>query len=430
MSACRPSTSSPLNAFDPETFDPHNPDFIADPYRYYEWFRNNKPVHFVGKPYDSYWLFRYDAVQQVLGNDVDWVKNNPVESTNAPGTFRVLGNTVPGIFSADNPAHDEVRSKLEPLFLKAIATIDRYAPRAAAEIIRTFIHRGRVEFINAFALPLPADVLREVLGVEKQDWPMITKWVDAFVLGNDPTRGIGAMVASGTSAMAMRTFYDALLHGSLRRITPIPGGLLDRMLESSHGSGGLTREEQVANAVTLSIAGYISTTFLIGTGLRHLLCHCEAAGITTRELGLQLSENEELMRSAVWEMLRFDPPFQLVDRFAKSDCEIEGQKICAGDTVTAVVGSANRDIPSAVLPDQNAFDIKRFVDHKSEVPKVMTFGSGIHRCIGAPLMLKVAAHGFRELLTAMPPFAEAGKPQWQTDPFLRAVSNLPIELVE
>ena len=417
------------DTFQPESFDPHAPEYTVDPYAFYAWFRDHKPVHFVGVPYNSYWLFNYEDVNQVLSNDDAWVKNSPLGPESPPPTFRVLGNTVPGIFSADNPLHDSVRSRLEPLFLEAIKRVDEYAPIAAAGLVNEFIDRQRVEFIEAFALPLPADVLREVLGVAKQDWLMITKWVDAFVLGNDPTRGIGAMVAAGTSVMALRTFYDALMHGSMRHVIPAEGGLLDMLLAAAEDPDPLSREDRIANAVTLSIAGYVSTTFLIGTGLRHLMAYCEDNSVTTRDIGERVDSDEDFLTSMVWEMLRMEAPFQLVDRFAKEEISIGGQDLNPGDKVTAVVGSANRAIPSDKLSELETFKPDRFIEQWGEIRKVLTFGSGIHRCIGAPLMLKVAAAGFKSLLTKMPPMREAGHPQWQTDPFLRAVSNLPIERV-
>lgn len=418
-----------LSTFDPVKFDAHDSRFIKNPYPFYHWFRDNRPVCWIDG-YKSFWVFRYSDVAEVLRNQSVWVKNDP--DAPAPDTFRVAANVAQGVFSADNPAHDLMRTKLEPLFRQAIADATLRARQVASELIARIGARRRIELIEAFALRLPLEVLRQVLGVEQRDWPLITKWVDAFAAANDPTNPIGVRIAGATSAFAMRAFYDALLRAN--PIAPISGGLLDRMLtlkQQSHSTGqraaALSDQEMVANAVTVTIAGYLSTTFLIGTGLLNLLrLECAQPGtFATQRRRLPQAPRE--MESAIWEMLRFDSPFQLVERFAAHDTSIGGQVILKGQTVTAVVGSANRD-SAEFGPDADVFQVQRFMTPNT-YRSVLTFGEGIHRCLGEPLALQVLPVAFTALLTECPPMRLAGHPQWQTDPFLRAVSSLPVEFV-
>jgi cytochrome P450 len=117
-------------------------------------------------------------------------------------------------------------------------------------------------------------------------------------------------------------------------------------------------------------------------------------------------------------MLRYDTPAQIVDRVAATDVTLGGQKISAGESVSAILGSANRD--PGVFDDPDRFDITR-----SPNPHV-AFGDGIHYCIGAPLVRLVAPAAFTVLLQELPSFSLAGVPQWQADPYLRSVSNLPL----
>ena len=415
-----------LSTFDPAKFDAHDPRFIKNPYPFYLWFRDKRPVCWVDG-YKSFWVFRYTDVAAVLSDHSVWIKNDPDAA--APDTFRVAANVAQGVFSADNPAHDSMRTKLEPLFKQAISDATLRAQQAASSLITRLGARRRVELIEAFALPLPLEVLRQVLGVDKRDWPLITRWVDAFAAANDPTNPIGVRVAGATSAFAMRAFYDALLKAN--PIAPASGGLLDLMLtlkkesQSSEGQGAaLSDHEMVANAVTVTIAGYLSTTFLIGTGLLNLLRLECAQAAAFKELRKRLTTEPAAMESAIWEMLRFDAPFQLVERFAARDTSIGGQTVLKGQTVTAVVGSANHD-PAVFGASADAFDVARF--ESTSYQPVLTFGEGIHRCLGEPLARQVLPVAFKALFAEFPPMRLAGQPQWQTDPFLRAVSNLPVE---
>ncbi len=111
---------------------------------------------------------------------------------------------------------------------------------------------------------------------------------------------------------------------------------------------------------------------------------------------------------------------QLIDRYATEDVEICGRTLHRGDKVTAVTGSGNHD--AAAFPDPERFDITR----PDTATRGLSFGSGIHYCLGAPLAEQVSPVAFQVLLDELPGLALAGTPQWYTDPFLRAVSNLPV----
>lgn len=397
-----------LTEFSAEQFDPHAPEYSANPYPFYAWFRAHAPVAWVGPPYDCNWAFAYEDVLGLVQNDDLWSKQDAVA---APG-FRVLDNLPTSIFGSDNPFHDKVRKEIQPLFRKAIAGAGAAARDAGQALLAQAAARSRFDLIEAFALPLPMQILRQVLGVSATDWPLVTTWVEMFAAGNDPTSPPGLQFGHGTAAAALTTFYAALFRDGPYQ--PDAGGLLAAM--QAHKSRVLTADVATSNAVSLSIAGYLSTTFLIGTGSLNLL---RTGGFA------KLRARPDLLESAVWEMLRFDSPFQLVDRWAKRDTTLGGRRIAKGEKVTGAIGSANRDPKVFKRPD--VFDIERFVDAGAR-SKVLSFGDGIHRCLGEPLLQQTAPAAFASLLHALPPFELAGTPQWQTDPVLRAVVNLPIAL--
>jgi cytochrome P450 len=162
------------------------------------------------------------------------------------------------------------------------------------------------------------------------------------------------------------------------------------------------------------VAGYLSTTYLIGNGTRNLLLNPD-------QLKLLREDLPGRMPGAIEEMTRYDGPVQIVDRIAGEDTEVNGHSFKKYDKVILVVGSANRDEARFANPD--SFLVTR---DPAETDAQLGFGWGIHHCIGKPLADTVAPVAFRKLLEAFPALELAGEPQWQTDPYLRAVTNLPL----
>ena len=160
-------------------------------------------------------------------------------------------------------------------------------------------------------------------------------------------------------------------------------------------------------------AGHLSNTWLIASGILRLLQNPDQL----RALRLA----PEKIDQAVTELLRYEPPFQLVGRYAANATQVGGHAVAAGQRVVGVVGSANRD--AAVFPDHpEDLDIDR-----PDTGQQLGFGEGIHYCIGAPLARMVVPAALLALVQRLPGLALDGLPQWQTaDPTLRALINLPL----
>jgi cytochrome P450 len=180
--------------------------------------------------------------------------------------------------------------------------------------------------------------------------------------------------------------------------------------EGMQGSDPITNDDVVANARTMMIAGYASTTFLIGSGTVRLTENPDQMELLKRE--------PERLDDAVREMLRMDSPVQLIDRYATRELTLGDVTLRRGDKVTAVTGSANHD--ETVFEDPDCFDLTRTPQRH------FGFGMGIHECLGAPLARKVAPEAFRALLAQLPKLRVEGMVVWQSDPFLRAPCNVPI----
>ncbi len=385
-------------------FNPHLAAYSKDPYPFYAHARRHTPVLKV-QPYDSWWVFRNEDVRTVLLDTDGFTKSNPLQETLPPPPMDALVNLGPGVFMMDPPRHTVVRPLLDGLFKTAIEGIDTYVEQQARALIDATRGSGRFEFVQAFARPLPAQVLFQVMGVPAATGTL-GRWVDAYIAGHDITAPLGARGGALTCTFALQAYFLALA-------APGPAcphaGLFKAMLDKV-GPDGLQSTEVPTTSLNLAIAGYASTTYLLATGLLNLL-------LNPAQLA-ELRADPSLALNAVREMLRHDAPAQLVDRYATRDCTLGGVKIRRGDAVTAVIGSANRD--ADLWKDADRFDIHR--DNSQQIG----FGDGIHVCLGAPLVHQVAPTALNVLLKELPVLTLAGTPQWQTDPYLRSVSNLPV----
>jgi len=385
-------------------FDPHAAAYSKDPYPFYAQARELTPVLKV-QPYDSWWVFRHDDVRQVLLDTEGFTKANPRQDRLPDPPMDALANLGPGVFMMDPPRHGVVRPLLDGLLADAIQGIDRAVELQARQLLDATRGSARFEFVQAFARPLPAQVLFQVMGLPDAT-RALSGWVDGFIAGHDPTAPLGARLGALTCTFALQAYFLALAQGGAA--CPHSGlfkGMMDRV-----DPQGLSRNEVATSSLNLAIAGYASTTYLLATGLYRLLTNADQMAALRADPGLALN--------AVWEMLRYDAPAQLVDRFATRDVTLGGVKIRRGDAVTAVIGSANRD--ERVWKDADRFDIQRKTDGQ------IGFGDGIHRCLGAPLVHQVAPTALKVLLGEFPVLSLAGQPQWQTDPYLRSVANLPV----
>jgi cytochrome P450 len=411
-----PSKFDPSN-FDPSTFNPHDPDFIRDPYPIYEWFRNHQPVSKITGYFASYWVFRYESVKSILDNKTLWVKQDPLPPTSMPPGFEVLANLPGGIFSIDNPRHDQVRAEIQPYFHDSILDIASFTNDVIKPLVKEIKAKRRFELIEGFATTVPSQALAHVLGVPEKDWPVLTQWIAPILLASDPGNGPSILAMGATTSMALRSYFHALLAGQV--IKPVKGKMIDLMSRCGEPSATkISRDEVVSNASTMAIAGYFSTAFLVGTGIYTLLNKPDVLDLLRQEVK---QGNQDALRRASAEMLRFESPVQLLERYAAEDTEIEGVRLDKGQKVSVVLGSANRD--PQMFSDPDTFDISR------DPAAILSFGDGMHRCLGEPLFYQVVPAALTGLLGDLPPFELAGNPQWQTNPTFRAINNLPLQFV-
>ena len=412
MTSTAPGPNAPAS-FDPSTFSFYDPAFIADPYPVYDWFRANEPIVELDlvrgvDATKATWVFRWADVNEVLTDTETYLKRMPGQapSLTTPPVFGALGALPPGLLGSDPPRHDVVRRQVEPPFLAALADAPASARATAASIVAGFGPSRQFELVSQFALPLPQAVLAQVLGYPAGDMAVLPTWAQGIATAHDITQPAQLLAFGGTCAFALRTYVDALI-AEHQAGTGTVAGMLGGVC-AALGPTLTTRDVQAVMSDML-VAGYLTTTYLISTGLRALFQHPDQLQ--------RLRDDPSLLQGAVMELLRYEAPAQFLDRVVAVDTVLGGVPLRAGTHLVLGIGSANRD--SSVFANGDELDITR------DTSASMGFGWGIHHCIGAPLASIVAPIAIETLL-GIPGLRIDGLASWQPDPYLRGMTSLPM----
>jgi cytochrome P450 len=391
------------------------PGSVADPYPAYARWREERPL---ARPREQlYVLSRFADCEAVLA-DPAFGRVEDDDARMGPGQAQALGRPRGGpmarsMLRMNPPDHTRLRRLVSRAFTPA--RVRELAPRV--EALTTELLTGafddpgeRFDLISGLAQPLPVAVISELLGIPPGDRPRLVAWSQALVRSLDP-----AFLVADEERVKQREARDdfaAYLRGLLPARRRSPGGDLISALSGVHDSdGSLTEEELIGLCMLLLIAGHETTRSLIGGGVLALLRH-------PAELAA-LAADPSLVEQAVEEVLRYDPPVQAVTRFALRSAEIGGATIEAGSFVLMFAGAANRD--PELCPDPEQFSVRR------GVRRHLSFGHGIHFCLGAPLARLEAGIALRQLLPLLPRLRIVGEPEWKPNTILRGLEHLWLE---
>jgi cytochrome P450 len=243
--------------------------------------------------------------------------------------------------------------------------------RIVTELIDGFGDAQQVDIVDQFAYPFPVTVICRLLGVPREDEPRFRTWVDPLVASLDPDTRKTADADFQRTAQEARMQLGMYLAGLVEQRTKEPRDDMLSDLAASHGpDGSMSMMEVLSTAVLLLIAGHETTVNLITNGMLTLLRHPEILRRLREDAGLSVNIVEEL--------LRYEPPVQLVpQRTCIADIELHGVTIPKGSRIWLVLGAGNRDPERFQDPD-------RFDPDRGDIQH-LGFGSGIHSCFGAPL---------------------------------------------
>lgn len=392
------------------SIDFHSRDFIADPYPAYRQLRECQEPQWI--PHvdrtgtDGIWMFgRYRDAAAIL-RDTESISKDvsrlvPAERLTA--FDRMLLNL-------DPPEHTRLRAVVAPLFsVRRIAALGDTIDAVVADLVDAIEPGAEVDFMDRLAVPLPIRVVAGVLGVPADDMPHLKAWTDDMLVGLDSARASEAERQRAATSMAALTEY---LRGLIARDRQPEGSLLDHVAAVRRNVGMPTSDDVLSLCVLMVLAGHETTVNLLGNGLLSLLRHPQQMALLRRD--------PSLTASAIEEMLRYESPLQRgTYRITVAPYRIADLTLEPGQQVSAVIGAANRD--PGQFPDPEVFDIRRRPNRH------LSFGKGVHKCLGERLARAEALSAFTRLLERFDRIELVDEaPRWQYKTLFRGLKSLRI----
>jgi cytochrome P450 len=394
-------------------FDPLSPQFIRDPYPHYDRLRRLDPVHLA--PHGLYLVSRHSDVSGVL-RDKRFGKDFVERTTRRYGPkimeepiFRSMSHWM---LQQDPPDH----ARLRGLVVKAFTArrVEDMRPRIQQVVDQTLdrvVPRGSMDLIEDYAFRLPITIICDMLGIPEEHRELFYNGSRDSGRILDPVPLTPEDIAKSNAAYMMSQMYFQQLF-ELRRKQP-GDDLTTQLVQAEEDGSKLTNEELTANIILLFGAGHETTVNLIGNALLALHRNPDQLAL--------LKARPELITGAIEEFLRYDSSVQMTGRVTLEDIDdLGGRKIPKGESVLCLLGSANRD--PAVYPEgADRLDIAR--------PNVrpLSFGGGIHFCLGAQLARIEAEIAISTLLRRLPDLRldDVENPEWRPTFVLRGLKRLP-----
>lgn len=309
-----------------------------------------------------------------------------------------------GLLDLEGADHSRIRRLVSKAFTpRTVADLAPTVGRLAGELVGELVANGGGDLLAAVAEPLPVAVIAEMLGIPESDEERarLRPW-SADICGMFE---LNPSAETARRAVAASIEFSDYLRELIARRRRDPG---DDLISGLVGVAELSEQEMISTCVLLLNAGHEATVNTTVNGWWTLL----------RE---DVRPDPEKLSTAVDELLRYDTPLQMFERWVLDDIELGGQVIPRGSEVALLFGSANRD-PARFGPTADRLDLTR-----ADNPH-LTFGAGIHYCLGAPLARLELTAVFGELLRRAPGMRLAAEPVWKPGYVIRGVEELLVEV--
>lgn len=386
-----------------------------DPYSLYTAVREHGPVT-ASDQHPTFLCGGYPEVDAVLRDKAFGVREPSADLRGPLPEGASEHDTTPSMLFIDPPDHRRLRSLVSSVFTpRRVADLEPAVVRMTEALLNRLERLGAggepVDFMEQVAFRMPVDVICELLGVPEADRHGFRPLAHALTVALEPGNGAREIEVSDAAALELAGYFAELAE---RRRREPRGDLVSALVQVGDARDGrLTDAELLANLILLLVAGFETTANLLGNGL---------------QLGFEHPEFVERVRKGaipvgafVDEVLRYDSPAQITSRYALTDgAAIGGRPIPKDGRVFLLIGSANRDPWRFADPD--AFDPTRL----DNAP--LSFGAGIHHCLGHGLARLEARTVFNRLFSRFPEIAPAGTPERRDRLALRGYATLPVRL--
>jgi cytochrome P450 len=397
------------------TFLPADPGFVADPYPAYAKLRDAGRVLY--DPGTDHWLVPHHADVNALLRDRRFGRSylhvaghaemGRPEEPGYLGPFWYLIRN--GMLDREPPDHTRLRRLVAKAFTPR--TVERLRDRVQGRVdalVDALAGGGGGDLVAGLAEPLSVAVISDLLGIPEADRPLLRPW-SAQICGMyevNPTEEAGRVASRAA------TEFSEYLRGLSRERRARPADdLVTALTQVVDGGDQLTEDELIGTVVLLLNAGHEATVNFTGIGWWQLFRHPDQLARLRNEPGL--------LPRAIDELLRYDTPLQLFERWVLEDVEVRGVEVPKGAELGLVFGSANRD--PAVFADPDRLDLGR-----PEAAQHLSFGAGVHYCLGAPLGRLELELSFGTLLRRLPGMEPAAEPAWKPTYILRGLEALRV----
>ncbi|MCO7219154.1 cytochrome P450 [Klenkia sp. PcliD-1-E] len=390
-----------------------DPSFVEDPYPAFAAARAQAPVQWdegLGM-WLAYGHAEANAVLRTRALGRIWTDREPAERF---GQFNLIHRNA--ILEMEPPDHTRLRRLISAAFARGhVERLRPWVEELAASLVDGMVERSSagepVDLFTGMAEQLPVEVIAELLGVPQADRPLLRPWSNAIVKMYEYGRTTQTEDAAETAAAEFVAYLREL--AAQRRQAP-GEDLLTHLVTARDADGDrLTEDELVTTCILLLNAGHEATVNVTGNGLLALLQHPDQLA--------RLRADRSLLPTAIEELMRFDSPLQLFERTATADVELGGVTVQEGQKIAALLGSGNHD--PAVFDAPDTLDVGR-----TDNPHI-SFGAGVHFCIGAPLARVELQASFGALLARTSVLELAGDARRRPEFVIRGLAGLPLTLL-
>ena len=396
------------------TWNPFDKDFAINPYPTYARLRKEDPLHRTAN--DLLLVSRYDDAFQVLRDPTTSMQGRRNRNAEAPEHMRVLVERTegrgPSLLGLDPPDHTRLRGLVQRTFTpRAISRMREQTTTIVDELLDELVEIQEIDLISQYAFVIPFAVIHQMLGLPDTEMTMVREWSQALSKTLEPFLTPEEVDEAISGGVYMDEYLgEAIAH---KRRHP-KDDLLTALIEAEEEEDRLSEDELRSMTGLLFIAGHETTVNLIGNGTHALLNNPDQLQI--------IREDESVDGTMVDELLRYDSPVQNSGRTLTQDTIVGGVEIAAGETILTSLGSANHD-EIFWGPTASELDVRR-----KDASRHLSFGNGIHHCLGAALARMEGEIAVANLVRRFPDLDFNGEPTYNGRVILRGRETFPVTL--